>query len=450
MSDDITRISYTCTGGETAFPYPFTIFEPVDLQVFRIRNDISALLSLDIDYTITNDTGPGDVLPLFTVLPGDIIILNLSIPIERTIDYQNGNALNGDTLNEDFDRIYGILRQVNTFSSALSPHYANDSNPQDPGDIILPILGANQYWAKGPSGNGIVAVSTIPDPAASALAAELLSDDPLLGCYIVNTKKNVRVQTFLENINVRQTVASGYAIQLADYGKTISLSSDGESLTLPLISSLPIGWWIKVAYAPIDEQGYISVYGDVADSILLYLNFKLIGANRSFTFSNNGANWDVIDNDYALVGSPLDPFYAKGDGEYLYCDGRAVSRAVYNILFAKLGIAWGAGDGSSTFNIPDARGRSPLGAGTGSGLSARTISQTGGEENHVLTVPELAPHTHGSYFAKPTARGPGVDDVWVPQSTPGDVNVTTGSTGSGDAHNTMHPFYVSYPMIKAF
>ena len=446
MSDDITRISYTCTGGETAFPYPFTIFEPADLQVFRIRDNESVLLSLDIDYTITNDTGPGNVLPIFTVLPGDIVILNLAIPIERTIDYQNGNALNGDTLNEDFDKIYGILRQVNTFSNALSPHYANDSNPQDPGDIILPILGANEYWAKGPSGNGIIAASTIPDPAASALAAELLSSDPTLGCYIVNTSKNVRVQTFLQNINNRTTVSSGYAIQLNDYGKILSFATNGESVTLPQISSVPTGWWVQIAYSPIDEQGYITVNGNGSDTILIYLGFKLIGANRKFTFVNNGTNWDVIDNDYSEVGRLEDFAYLKGAGEYLLCDGSAVSRTLYNVLFAKLGTTWGTGDGSTTFNLPDARGRSPLGAGIGSGLTLRIIGQTGGEETHILIaaeIPDLNP-TEGFVTDQPGT------DVYQGGGTPKKTKVSLINAGGGGAHNTMHPFYVNYPMIKAF
>jgi microcystin-dependent protein len=50
---------------------------------------------------------------------------------------------------------------------------------------------------------------------------------------------------------------------------------------------------------------------------------------------------------------------------WLPCDGAAVSRATFAALFAALGTAWGAGDGSTTFNVPDCRGRSTIGAGTG-------------------------------------------------------------------------------------
>jgi microcystin-dependent protein len=74
---------------------------------------------------------------------------------------------------------------------------------------------------------------------------------------------------------------------------------------------------------------------------------------------------------------------------YLLCDGSAVSRATYAALFAAVGTIFGAGDGSTTFNIPDMRGRFPLGkaaAGTGSVLGG-----TGGTIDHVHTGPS---HTH--------------------------------------------------------
>lgn len=65
---------------------------------------------------------------------------------------------------------------------------------------------------------------------------------------------------------------------------------------------------------------------------------------------------------------------------WMVCDGSAVSRTTYAGLFAAIGTTWGVGDGSTTFNVPDLRGRTPIGAGTGSGLTARTLGQTLGSE----------------------------------------------------------------------
>lgn len=67
------------------------------------------------------------------------------------------------------------------------------------------------------------------------------------------------------------------------------------------------------------------------------------------------------------------------------CDGSAISRTTYANLFAVIGTTWGAGNGSTTFNVPDLRGRAIIGSGTGSGLTARTLgTQNIGEETHQL------------------------------------------------------------------
>lgn len=80
---------------------------------------------------------------------------------------------------------------------------------------------------------------------------------------------------------------------------------------------------------------------------------------------------------------------AAAPSGYLLCDGTAVSRTTYAALFAVTGVAFGAGNGSTTFNLPDLRGRFALGkaaSGTGS-----TLGATGGSLDHTHTGPS---HTH--------------------------------------------------------
>jgi microcystin-dependent protein len=74
---------------------------------------------------------------------------------------------------------------------------------------------------------------------------------------------------------------------------------------------------------------------------------------------------------------------------WLECDGTAKSRATFANLFAAIGTAFGAGDGSTTFNIPDAKGRALVGAGTGSGLTARAMGAKFGAESMLLTAAHL-------------------------------------------------------------
>lgn len=74
---------------------------------------------------------------------------------------------------------------------------------------------------------------------------------------------------------------------------------------------------------------------------------------------------------------------------WLLCDGSAVSRNDYADLFAAIGTVYGAGDGSSTFNVPDLSGRVIIGVS-----ESHILGSTGGEATHVLTDSELPAHVH--------------------------------------------------------
>jgi microcystin-dependent protein len=163
---------------------------------------------------------------------------------------------------------------------------------------------------------------------------------------------------------------------------------------------------------------------------------------------------------------------------WLACDGAAVTRAAYAALFAVIGTAYGAGDGATTFNVPDSRGRALVGAGQGAGLSARALGAAGGEEAHTLVTAETPAHTHdgtttaGQGAHAHTQRIGTADDknfsgiagqvppadgsaftgaTYAIDSTGSDHQhaFTTGAAGGGAAHNNMAPFLVVTHMIRA-
>ena len=73
----------------------------------------------------------------------------------------------------------------------------------------------------------------------------------------------------------------------------------------------------------------------------------------------------------------------------LLCDGSAVSRTTYSALFAVIGTTYGAGDGSTTFNIPDLSGRVVIGSS-----QSHALGTTGGSETVTLTADQLPEHSH--------------------------------------------------------
>ena len=77
---------------------------------------------------------------------------------------------------------------------------------------------------------------------------------------------------------------------------------------------------------------------------------------------------------------------------FLLCQGQTVSRNTYPTLFAAIGTNYGAGDGATTFGIPDLRGRVAVGRATSG--TFLTLNNRGGAETHTLSVAEMPSHTH--------------------------------------------------------
>lgn len=150
--------------------------------------------------------------------------------------------------------------------------------------------------------------------------------------------------------------------------------------------------------------------------------------------------------------------------DWLECNGEAVSRTTYAVLFASISTAFGAGDGSTTFNLPDLQGRAPIGAGTGSGLTARTLGTKLGEETHTLTESQMPSHRHFYALAQiDDGNGSGLttgdqqrglySDAGTRQTNSVEDTGTNGlfstASGGGAAHPNMPPSLVVKYYIRA-
>jgi microcystin-dependent protein len=128
---------------------------------------------------------------------------------------------------------------------------------------------------------------------------------------------------------------------------------------------------------------------------------------------------------------------------WVLCDGAAINRTTYAALFAVIGTTFGAGNGTTTFNVPDMRGRAPIGIGTGTGLTARALADEVGAETHTLTVSELPSHTHS------VPNSGSQNNSFDSGTTVGnDVTGVSGSTGGDAAHNNMQPSLAVNFIIK--
>jgi len=128
------------------------------------------------------------------------------------------------------------------------------------------------------------------------------------------------------------------------------------------------------------------------------------------------------------------------DDRWLVCDGSEYDADEYSDLFAVIGTIYGS-TGSGLFKVPDLRGRALSGVGTGSGLTEVVIGQEYGEESHILTVGELAVHSHA--YAPVIIGDLDVESVGLPQPNAAQivpvVTENTYDTGNNDPHNTIGP-----------
>ena len=134
--------------------------------------------------------------------------------------------------------------------------------------------------------------------------------------------------------------------------------------------------------------------------------------------------------------------------DYVFCDGREILRAKYSKLFGVIGTIYGAGDGSTTFNLPDMRGRTPIGldnlggAVAGRVTNATALNVSGGAETHTLTLYEMPSHEH-SYGS--TASGVKYDEELDGYNP---VIKATSQAGFNQPHNNMQPYITVSYIIK--
>lgn len=137
---------------------------------------------------------------------------------------------------------------------------------------------------------------------------------------------------------------------------------------------------------------------------------------------------------------------------WLICDGRDVSISQYQVLYSLIGITYG-GDGVNTFALPDLCGRLPMGQGTGTGLTPRTLGQKGGEQTVTLPVNKVPVHTHQveATTSPAVSNNPG-PTVLLAAAVSGDLlyvppNYTKGTKAPLDPHAISTPVLLHLPLM---
>lgn len=164
---------------------------------------------------------------------------------------------------------------------------------------------------------------------------------------------------------------------------------------------------------------------------------------------------------------------------FAFANGQGISRTAYSALFALIGTTYGGGDGSTTFNLPDKRGRVSAGFDNGDvtgrlngifGVNAAALGSAGGEQGHTLTTAELAAHSHPSTLTDPghahtfnggngvpwgggsgSSSGGGSTfamNAMTMNAAATNITINNASAGGGGAHNNIQPTIVCNHIMR--
>lgn len=194
--------------------------------------------------------------------------------------------------------------------------------------------------------------------------------------------------------------------------------------------------------------------GENPTSLYLYvdLEHKELYYFDGTTFVSYGGGSGGTGGDTLPIGAIL-PFSSDTvPNGWLLCDGRAVSRTEYAELFKAIGTKHGSGDGSTTFNLPNPKGRTLVGKDSAD-TDFNELGKTGGEKTHTLTVNEMPKHNHTGGILTTNAIA-GNERFYFQQlgATNGENfsnSLKIGEAGGGQPHNNLQPYMTTNFIIKA-
>lgn len=218
-------------------------------------------------------------------------------------------------------------------------------------------------------------------------------------------------------------------------GKTLSLQNSSAVEKLSVDDAGNLSGVTVTTTSDVNIGGGLNVTGAVV-------------THGAVTFSTNPTINGV---GLGLVPSGAISMYAGSTAPsgYLLCNGQAVSRSSNAALFGVIGTTYGAGDGSTTFNVPNLKGSVAAGLDS-TQTEFNALAKTGGEKTHTLTTPEIPSHLHAAgtlVAARSSATGAsnisGRASSFDNQGTVSSDVIIAGSTdvtGGGGAHNNLQPY----------
>lgn len=320
-------------------------------------------------------------------------------------------------------------------------------------NVIIPALSKGYGVRNSTSGSFTITMKTatgsgiaIPQGQVISVISDGVSvrDVEIAGIKSTANVINVSVGSSLVDIKVPMAVSGTVSI---GGGLAVSASSTFSS-------NITMNAQSDVRFADADSSNYIALQAPTS-----------VSANVTFSLpAADGSSGDVLQTDGSgnlsftpsvPAGSVIPYAGSTAPSGWLLSYGQAISRSTYATLFAAIGTTYGVGDGSTTFNVPDLRGRLVAGqddmggtsadrlTGQSGGVDGDTLGASGGAETHTLTAGQLP--TSATYQRETSHGGQsGTAGSGLAQNPS-----QTALTGANDeAHNNVQPTLILNYIIK--
>lgn len=378
---------YIAVGNQSSFVFTFLIFSTTDILVY-VNDELNTIGN---DYSVKNTNGDtifefpvvgGNVVFNTPLKDGDRVTLLRNIPAERLSYYATSGDFRANVINAELTKLFAIQQQI---LHDLSRTFRLSDSDSVKGSLKLPTDRASKFLAFDENSNMIASAGTMqgsPLPITDFMKS-------LLDASNAEEAKQILQHSYVKNTRfvVEQTdkgVTSQIEIRSQNNDKIVN--DDNGSWFARTIYSARNSENVGKHYASIDgyihnanagnETGYLRVHTRQKGAYNKELDIGNGMHMRGVTGGSKGAGTinakKLFIEGKEVTSVPVGTIVLFGGyhcpNGYVYCGGAAISRTTYADLFEAIGTIYGAGNGKTTFNVPDMRGVFSRGADNGRGL----------------------------------------------------------------------------------